>query len=65
MSDHSINDMSTINGCTQKLKFKEKSAQTVLTGIEIESKGLLPSIEGTAHTQGKYLFYLLVQFRAI
>ena len=60
MSESSTNDMPTSNGCTQKLIFKEQSAQTVLTGIEIESKGLLPVIEGTDHTQGKCLFYLLV-----
>ena len=59
MSESSTNDMSTSNGCTQKLMFKEQSAQTVLTGIEIESKGLLPVIEGTDHTQGKCLFHLL------
>ena len=59
MSESSTNDMSTLNGCTQKLMFKEQSAQTVLTGIEIESKGLLPLIEGTDHTQGKCLFFLL------
>ena len=53
MSESSANDMSTSNGCTQKLTFKEQSAQTVLTGIEIESKGLLPVIEGTDHTQGE------------
>ena len=60
MSESSANDMSTSNGCTQKLMFKEQSAQTVLTGIEIESKGLLPVIEGTDQKQGKCLFYLLV-----
>ena len=60
MSESSTNDMSTSNGCTQKLLFKEQSAQTVLTGIEIESKGLLPVIEDTYHKQGKCLFYLLV-----
>ena len=56
MSESSTNDLCTSNGCTQKLMFKEQSAQTVLTGIEIESKGLLPVIEGTDHKQGKCLF---------
>ena len=60
MSESSTNDMPTSNGCTQKLIFKEQSAQTVLTGIEIESKGLLPVIEGTDQKQSKYLPYLLV-----